>query len=94
MSTDDKQEQLRESLRELHGTLEQTQPASEEAQQRIEGLKQGVAGVLDQPWEAHEHHFDSLREELGHAVDHFEMDHPELTLAIGRVLDNLAAIGL
>lgn len=94
MSTNDKHEQLRDSLRELHGTLEQTQPASAEAQQRIEGLKQGVADALDRPWEDHEHHFDSLAEELGHAVDHFEMDHPELTLAIGRVLENLAAIGL
>ena len=94
MSTNDKQEQLRESLKELHGTLEQTQPANEQAQQRLEELKQGVAGVLEEPGELHDHHFESLQEELAHAVDHFEMDHPELTLAIGRVLDNLAAIGL
>lgn len=94
MSSDDKHEQLRDSLESLKGALDQAQPSTAKAQQALEGLRQDVAGALDTPWERHDHRFRSLRQQLTHAVDHFEMDHPELTLAIGRVLDNLAAIGL
>jgi ABC-type transporter Mla subunit MlaD len=94
MSSNDKHEQLHDSLQNLQGALDQAKPATAQAQQAVDSLRQDVAGALDQPWAAHEHHFHSLRERLNHALAHLEMDHPELTLAIGEVLDNLAAIGV
>ena len=80
---------LHETLQNLHTELQQAQPASEQSRTVIAGLAQDVQGALANPGQ-----HDTLRGRLEDAVEHLEEEHPRLTLAIGAVLDNLAAIGL
>jgi hypothetical protein len=91
---DESQQQLRENLEKLHDQIQQTQPADAETQQRLDSLKQHVAGALAEPAAGQPHPYHSLRERLSGAVEHFEDKHAELTLTIGEVLNNLAAVGL
>ena len=80
---------LHETLQNLNTELQQAQPASDQSRAVIAGLTQDVQGALANP----DQH-PTLRGRLENAVEHLEEEHPRLTLAIGAVLDNLAAIGL
>jgi aminoglycoside phosphotransferase len=88
------QQQLRENLEKLHEQIRQTQPVDAETQRRLDSLKKHVEGALAEPADGQPHPYHSLRERLSGAVEHFEDEHAELTLAIGEVLNNLAAVGL
>ena len=83
------QNPLRDTLQNLHTELQQAQPADDKSREVINNLTQDVQGALANP---DQHH--SLRGRLEDSIDHLEENHPQLTLAIGAVLDNLAAIGL
>jgi plasmid stabilization system protein ParE len=91
---DEPQQQLRDNLEKLHGQIQQTQAADAQTQQRLENLKQHIEGALAEPEAGQPHPYHSLRERLTGAIEHFEDGHAELTLTIGEVLNNLAAIGL
>lgn len=88
------QNPLRQSLENLRDRAAETQPSSEKAQQALADLQAGVQATLAQPGAPEAQHVHGLREQLTAAIEHFEDEHAELTLAIGQVLDNLAAIGL
>jgi len=83
------QNPLHETLQNLHSELQQAQPANDQSRTVIHGLTENVQGALASPTEHH-----TLRGQLEDAIEHLETDHPQLTLAIGAVLDNLAAVGL
>lgn len=83
------QNPLRDTLQNLHTELQQAQPADDKSREVINNLTQDVQGALANP---DQHH--TLRGRLEDSIDHLEENHPQLTLAIGAVLDNLAAIGL
>jgi regulator of replication initiation timing len=91
---DEPQRQLRDNLEKLHDQIQKTQAADAQTQQRLEDLKQHVEGALAEPAAGQPHPYHSLRERLTGAIEHFEDTHAELTLTIGEVLNNLAAIGL
>jgi hypothetical protein len=83
------QNPLHDTLQNLHTELQQAQPADDKSREVINSLTQDVQGAIAHP---EQHH--TLRGRLEDSIDHLEESHPRLTLAIGAVLDNLAAIGL
>ena len=91
MSTE---EELHERLQRLHGELGQAEVTDDASRAKIQNLQSGIQTVLDPSIETQPHHYHSLREQLKDAVEHFEDSHAELTLSIGEVLNDLAAIGL
>jgi hypothetical protein len=94
MNMTEPRDPLRESLENLRDRAAEAQPSGAKAQQVLADLQQGVQATLDQPGKPAPKHYRGLRKQLSAAVEHFEDEHAELTLAIGEVLDNLAAIGL
>ena len=91
MSSED---QLHDHLQRLHGELGAAQVRDDASRAKIQNLQSGIQTVLDPTVETQPHHYHSLREQLTDAVEHFEDTHAELTLSIGEVLNDLAAIGL
>ena len=87
-------DQLNDRLQRLNEELDRTQVSDAASQDKIRSLQSDIQTVLDPNVETQPHHYASLREQLTDALDHFEDSHAQLTLAIGEVLENLAAIGL
>ncbi len=90
----DEQQQLRETLEKLRAELEKHQPVDPESRDLLRRLQKDIQNTLEGSGEEQAAHYHSLRGRLTTALDRLENSHPQLTLAIGRVLDNLAAIGL
>ncbi|MCA1553608.1 MAG: DUF4404 family protein [Chloroflexi bacterium] len=87
-------DQLHQHLRRLHGELEEVEASDETSRTHVANVRSSMEPFLDPDVATQPHHYHSLRERLGEAVNHFEDSHPRLTLTMGEVLDNLAAIGL
>jgi hypothetical protein len=82
-------QQLHQSLQQLHTELDQTQTLDDESRQLLEQLQHDIQSVLK---ESNATTHQSLSDQLSAAVAHFEDSHPELTLTLKQVLDNLAQI--
>ena len=82
---------LRDSLDNFHKELEKTTSIESGDRKRLEHLEAEMRGML----EADEiKHVDSMIEQLEHAIHQFEMTHPDLTMAIGHLLDILSQEGI
>ena len=81
--------QLQQTLLQLHAELEQTQAIDDDSRQLLEHLQSDIQTVLKEPTPTTR---KSLGDRLTAAVVHFEDSHPELTLTLKQVLDNLAQI--
>ena len=81
--------ELRATLEQLHGQLEQMQVVDEESRQLLQHLKNDIQTVLKEPNASAQ---ASLRERLEGAMDQFEDTHSDLTLTIKQVLDHLAQV--
>ena len=80
---------LQQELEQLHAELGRTQAVDTESRQLLEQLQSDIQAVLKQSnTESHA----SLVERLNAAVTQFEESHPDLTLTIKQLLDNLASI--
>lgn len=88
------EQELHERLQKLQGELDQTNVSDEASRERIKNLQSNIQTVLDPSIQTQPEHYHSLAEQLREAITQFEDTHPRLTLSIGEVLDNLAAIGL
>ena len=81
--------QLHQKLAELHAELEQTQMVDEDSRQLLAHLQHDIQAALEEPNPATR---QSLRDRLDAAVARFENSHPDLTLTLKQILDNLAQI--
>ncbi len=81
--------QLREALERLHAELEQTKTMDPESRQLLQHLQNDIQTMLRQP---NARSRASLGRRLNDALAHFEETHPDLTLTIKQVLDNLAGV--
>lgn len=81
--------QLREALERLHAELEQTKTVDPEARQLLQHLQNDIQAVLRKP---NASSWASLGRRLDDAVARLEETHPDLTLTIKQVLDNLAGV--
>jgi ElaB/YqjD/DUF883 family membrane-anchored ribosome-binding protein len=88
------QRQLHHTLQKLHDELENTQTVDERSRELMQDLRGHIQQVLQNPSEHEPAHYHSLRSRLEATLEHVEDQHPQLTLAIGQVLNNLAAIGI
>lgn len=84
---------LSNSLNNLNSELAQTQP-TEKTQPTVDGLKQDIQPMVEQPDADHSEHYQSLGERLNLALVDLDVDHPTLSAAIQSVLNELAAVGI
>lgn len=81
-----------ESLhRQIRAELSIDAPLDAEKRRLLEQLQQDIAAALERCDDAQEH---SLSERLNAAVDEFQISHPALTAALGRVMDILSRSGI
>lgn len=86
----DKKE-LRDSLDHFHKELENSTSIEEKDRSRLEHLETNIRELLESDETKRD---DSIIEQLDYAVHQFEMSHPELTIAIGHLLDILSQEGI
>lgn len=83
--------ELERRLEELHAELARMQSVDPKSRELLADVCRDIESVLarsDEP--AH----GSLRERLEAAIQHFETSHPVLTATMGRVMDQLANMGI
>jgi DNA-directed RNA polymerase specialized sigma subunit len=80
--------ELARRLSELKAELARTQSVDPTSRELLEQVQQEIENVLDAPEEG------SLRARLEAAIQHFETSHPDLTAIMGRVMDQLAHLGI
>ena len=83
--------ELERRLSELHAELARTQSVDPESRELLADVRRDIESVLarsDDP----DHR--SLRRRLEAAIEHFETSHPVLTATMGRVMDQLANLGI
>lgn len=84
-------EQLRKDLRRLHEELARSDSIGPEARERLAAIARDIESRLEAEEDSDE---ESLGDRLRSAAEHFEESHPNLTAAVGRVADALAALGI
>ena len=87
---DEEQQRLCEALERLHAELEKTRVVDAESRRLLMHLQSDIEAALQQ--EPCAPSPGPLRSRLDQALAHFEDSHPQLTLAIQQVLDNLASV--
>jgi len=86
------QQKLRELLDTLHQELEQVESIDETTEVVLSNLRADMQRLLAVKAGA-VHEDESLVERMNEALDHFETDHPKLSLTIQHILDSLAKMG-
>ena len=86
------QQKLRELLETLHEELGQLGTVDEKTGEVLATLKEDISKLVDDGDEAASD--ESLTERMSEAVEHFEEEHPRLSMMIQHVLDSLARMGL
>ena len=83
--------ELERHLAELQTELARTQSVDRESRELLEHVRRDIEAVLERSDESGR---SSLRERLETAIEHFETSHPVLTATMGRVMDQLANLGI
>ncbi|WP_294347196.1 DUF4404 family protein [Prosthecochloris sp.] len=85
-------QRLQELLAQLHEELEQTETVDERTGAVLTDLKNDIGRLVHEEVVIEDEQ-DGLTERLGNALEHFEEDHPKLSIVIQHVLDSLARMG-
>jgi hypothetical protein len=86
-------ERLLETLRQLHDELSQAKSIDQDVLKQLRTLSADIQRALeDRPTSAAD--LEPASRGLNDLVLRFEADHPQLSVAIGRVADALAAMGI
>jgi hypothetical protein len=88
----DKQK-LRQQLEQLRAELQRPDSPEGPDRERLEQLAADVAGILERD-EAEEHHAHGLTDGLQDALARLEASHPEATLRLRQLSDELAYLGI
>ncbi|MBV5303248.1 MAG: DUF4404 family protein [Chlorobium sp.] len=86
------QQKLRELLKTLHQELEQVDSVDETTEVVLSNLRADMQRLLDEKAPSVEEDAP-LMERMNVALDHFESDHPKLSMTIQHLLDSLAKMG-
>jgi hypothetical protein len=86
------QQKLRELLETLHQELGRLGTVDEKTGEVLATLKEDISKLVDDGDDAASD--ESLTERMSEAVEHFEEEHPRLSMMIQHVLDSLARMGL
>jgi molecular chaperone GrpE (heat shock protein) len=83
--------ELRDSLDNFHKELEKSASLESGDRERLESMEADMRQMLEAEGAKRD---DSLVEQLDQAVHQFEISHPELTIALGHLLDILSQEGI
>lgn len=83
---------LKEQLDRLQSELDQTEQLDDDARQRLLELHEDIERLLERQAGGDEYH--RFKSKLQDAYAHFEVTHPNLSGAITRVIEGLAAMGI
>ena len=86
-------QQLNEMLTKLHEELEQVDSIDETTVSVLSTLREDIQHLLRGAGSETPEDHEPISERLGEAIEHFEADHPRLSIAIQHVLDSLAKMG-
>jgi len=86
------QQKLRELLKTLHQELEQVDSVDETTEVVLSNLRADMQRLLDEKVGTIQED-TSLMERMNEALDHFEADHPKLSMTIQHLLESLAKMG-
>ena len=87
-------EQLRTRLEKLQEELDQAEPADAGAQEHVAEVRRDVHDMIERGGQAPGERQQSLLERLRNAIPFFESTHPNLTLAMSEVVDELTRMSL
>ncbi len=91
MTNDDKSRELLQHLHDEINSIEKVDQEGSEMLKHIDNdLRELLARSGDESLEVH----PSVLQRLDDAVRHFEVDHPELTTLISKVMDSLTTAGV
>ena len=83
--------ELERQLEELHAELARTQSLDPKSRELLADVQRDIESALSR---SQEPAAGTLRERLEAAIAHFETTHPVLTATMGRVIDQLANMGI
>ena len=87
-------EQLRTRLEKLQDELESVEPADADAQAHVEDVRRDVQNAIARGGRPPAENQRSLLARLRNAIPFFESTHPNLTLAMSEVVDELTRMSL
>ena len=85
---------LTESLEELQEALQKTTTISRQDRQRLERLEADIQKRLEREEDEEDNPVEELMDELVDEIQEFEVSHPQITLALGHLLDILSQSGV
>ena len=85
---------LRDTLEKLHQELEQTENLDDESRQQLQHLMGDIQTALDRQEPPSAENDDSFIEQLDEAIQHYEVSHPSITVALQHALDILSGAGI
>ena len=90
-----KEKELRDTLEQLHDELENTPSVGNESRELLQDVMGDIRELLERSDDNEpKKDTESLSTRLEGATVHFEVDHPRLSHAIGRVVDALGLMGI
>jgi hypothetical protein len=87
-------ERLLETLHQLHVELSQTERVDSEVLTRLRAVTDDIERALDQHGATSAAELEPASSGLKDLLLRFEAEHPQLSVAVGRVADALAAMGI
>lgn len=88
-----KKQQLHEQLEQLRAALHQMDSPDSTERDILQKVVSDIQDILARP-EGHAEHYRGLNERLKDAVAQLEASHPEATLLMRQVIDQLAYMGI
>jgi hypothetical protein len=85
---------LRHAVGEIRATLARAEGLSDGARRSLEELASDLEGLSNRPAGLRHEDDESLRTRLADRVRDLEVSHPDLSAAVGRVIDTLAFFNL
>jgi hypothetical protein len=82
---------LRDLLAGLHDELQRTESVDEKGRELLRALDTDIRALLERSGESGS---DSILESLQSAMDHFEITHPKLTMALSEMMNALNNAGI
>jgi len=83
-------QKLRELLQQLHDELKQLESVDDDGREMLSHLNADIQQFLDPTRENPE----SFLERLQSAIDHFQIEHPDITTALSQMLNTLSNAGI
>jgi hypothetical protein len=93
---DDKMENkdLRKLLDQLHEEINNANSVDDQGRELLRDLDGDIRALLERSEGISEQTQSNLIQSLQSAIDQFEVTHPDLTMAISRLLESLSNVGI